>query len=640
MIAPLLSGLWLTLGALAPQAEAAALRHALIVGANEGGGALEPLRYAESDAQRMAEVLVELGGFDPAYVTVLYAPTAEQLKAALHDHAGYAGNFDDDLFLLYYSGHADAKGLRLGAGLYPFEALKADVRAVPSEVKIGVLDACRSGTITRLKGASVSAPFLEESGLAAEGEAWMTATSAEESAQESDLLRGSFFTHYLISGLRGAADEGGDGQISLDEAYRYAFDRVVDRTGETTGGVQHPGFDYRLRGQGELALTQVSTARASLTIPAEVYGSIVILRLPDRTPVAEVSKQAGSPVTLALPPGTYRLRLSREGGVQEATVGLNEGGRAVAGSWGAVGAQASASKGVAQDAIEALAMARAAGQGDLRAQGRAWMLYAINPLDLRHSPLIAGGASALLPGAGQFYNRQWGRGMLYMGSFIALSGGAIAGNPTAEIRGMMAGQDFLRLSALMVYGASIADAAQGARGGPWTRPAHGLALSTNGAWAIGQPWDTPTVAGLSLDVPVAPGISVGADRVGWTYRPDAGEHLFGLGTRASFTLDQPRLVPGAFLAVGLRVAVSEETMGDPSSAAQLLADDALSSAALSEGAILTPVVGAGGSLRWYVAPAYFVQWEARLESGLSHGQEALSLQLGGGIGVHLGGRDR
>src|SRR5262245_48209002 len=111
---------------------AGVLRHALIVGANEGGGTLDPLRYAELDAQRMSETLTEIGGFDPAHVTVLYAPSAGELRDAIHAHADIAGSFDEDLFLFYYSGHADARGLRLGSELYNFESLRGDIRSMPS----------------------------------------------------------------------------------------------------------------------------------------------------------------------------------------------------------------------------------------------------------------------------------------------------------------------------------------------------------------------------------------------------------------------------------------------------------------------------------------------------------------------------
>ena len=44
-----------------------------------------------------------------------------------------------------------------------------------------------------------------------------------EAAQESDRICASYFTHYLVSGFRGAADLSGDGKVTLNEAYQFAF---------------------------------------------------------------------------------------------------------------------------------------------------------------------------------------------------------------------------------------------------------------------------------------------------------------------------------------------------------------------------------------------------------------------------------
>src|SRR5690242_4889112 len=95
---------------LAIAAHAGTVRHAVVVGANDGGGVLEPLKYAEADAERMGELFVELGEFDDELVTVLYRPTQEQLREALAKHAAIAEQWPDDLFVFYYSGHADAQG--------------------------------------------------------------------------------------------------------------------------------------------------------------------------------------------------------------------------------------------------------------------------------------------------------------------------------------------------------------------------------------------------------------------------------------------------------------------------------------------------------------------------------------------------
>jgi uncharacterized caspase-like protein len=593
-----LFGLWTSI------AMAGVLRHAVIVGANQGGGNLDPLRYAEMDAERVGELLTEIGGFDPADVTVLYGPTARELQAALRAHADISSSFDEDLFLFYYSGHADARGLRIGTEIYPYEALRADIRAMPAEVKLGMLDACRSGTITRLKGAALSQPFLVEDRLAAEGEAWMTASSADEAAQESDKLRGSFFTHYLLSGLRGAADTG-DGEVSLDEAYRYAFDRVVDHTGGTEAGAQHPNYDYRLKGEGQLELTQVSAGRATATLPPEIAGLVTVFRMPDRTPVAEVAKQADRAVTLALSPGTYRFRLAQGKDLREVEIGLAEGSRVTVSRWGVLNAELGSPKGdrVARDALE---LARQETE-----YGRKWAADAIRYDDLRHSPLLAGTASALIPGAGQFYNKQWFKGGLYfVGTAAFLGSSALAAGASDRFwNGSITGPDMLRLTAAMFYGAAIADAAYQTGRKEDFRPMKGWTMSTTSLWSVDDVGH-PVTAGMNVDWLATKGLSLGFDRIGWTHGAD-GTDLWGIGSRLQLSIDGRHLRPGLFLAVGGRIRVPAD--GD---------------------VVGTPTIGGGANVRWYVTPRYFVEHEVRVES---EGGPAVFL-FGGGLGVHFGGR--
>jgi hypothetical protein len=294
-----------TLFAAAP-AHAGVARRALVVGANDGGMDLERLRYAEDDAWRMAETLVDLGGFDQSDVVVLAGPTVAELSQWLEAYAELSSAEDEELFVFYYSGHADARGLRLGEGTYSFDALKSDMQMVDADVKLGILDACRSGAITQVKGARVVDPFLGER-LATQGEVWITASSADEGAQESDRLKGSFFTHHLVTGLRGAADDG-DGVISLTEAYSYAYDNTLAATDGTYAGAQHPEYDYRLSGQGDLNLTRVTANDARVTLNEGFGGRVLILSEPSMELVAEIAKDPGERIVLALPAGRYRLR--------------------------------------------------------------------------------------------------------------------------------------------------------------------------------------------------------------------------------------------------------------------------------------------------------------------------------------------
>src|SRR5687768_9921912 len=70
------------LGAAA-RVEAETASHALVVGANLGGRGQEALRFAESDARRVADILRELGGYPAANVDLVLGPSRTELVRAL-----------------------------------------------------------------------------------------------------------------------------------------------------------------------------------------------------------------------------------------------------------------------------------------------------------------------------------------------------------------------------------------------------------------------------------------------------------------------------------------------------------------------------------------------------------------------------
>ena len=69
---------------------AAVRRLVLMVGANDGGPGRERLRFAVSDAQRMAAVLEQLGGVAHDDAILLRIPAEPALRAALADLRGRA----------------------------------------------------------------------------------------------------------------------------------------------------------------------------------------------------------------------------------------------------------------------------------------------------------------------------------------------------------------------------------------------------------------------------------------------------------------------------------------------------------------------------------------------------------------------
>jgi hypothetical protein len=142
----------------------------------------------------------------------------------------------------------------------------------------------------------------------------IASSASDEESQESDEIAGSFFTHYLASGLLGDADASGDGKVTLAEAYTYAYGRTVGSTAETRAGAQHPVYLYDLGGAGDVVLTEIAPSRGGLLFGAANEGLYVVLD-GQRRAIAEVAKAAGSARRLALAPGNYVVKKRLEDAV-------------------------------------------------------------------------------------------------------------------------------------------------------------------------------------------------------------------------------------------------------------------------------------------------------------------------------------
>jgi hypothetical protein len=295
-------------------AHAEVVRHAVVIGNDLGSPDEEPLRFAEADARKVFAVLRELGGFQPENMVLLERQTAAEVQRVLISVNARirtdAGAGRDTVLFVYYSGHADAEGLHPGATPLELSLLERLVQGSPAAFRILVLDACRSGALTRVKGGRAVRPFAVQLPvpLASEGVAFLTSSSAHEDAQESDALQGSFFTHYLVSGLRGPADQNRDGAISLEEVYAYAYQHTLSASSETLYGTQHPTFRLDLKGHGAVPLTWTGRASQSARLALPEGHGFLLFAGSERGPVvAEVGRDDVSR-TLALDPGRYFVR--------------------------------------------------------------------------------------------------------------------------------------------------------------------------------------------------------------------------------------------------------------------------------------------------------------------------------------------
>lgn len=326
----------LVLAANAVDADTPLQRYTLIVGANFGGADRPVLKYGVSDAERFARVMVDLGGVNPEHNTILKQPKLRDLLDGLDlltrrvaDAARIAGpGVTRTEVIVYYSGHADEKGLLLGEDRYSYVSLRNRLDQIPADVRIAVLDACASGAFTRIKGGRARPPFLVDQSASMRGHAFLTSSAATEVAQESDRIRASYFTHYLVSGLRGAADLSGDGRITLNEAYQFAFSETLGRTVDSKGGAQHPSYDINMSGTGDVVMTDVRQLSATLVLGEEVEGRFFVRNAAQEL-IVEVYKPYGRAVALGVEPGAYEVRVEHERAALLAKVSVADGGKQI-----------------------------------------------------------------------------------------------------------------------------------------------------------------------------------------------------------------------------------------------------------------------------------------------------------------------
>lgn len=296
--------------ALGPIGAGAALagevRLAVVATRNEGLAREEPLRYADLDGDRVSRVLVDLGAFAPEHVFRVQGATVDGVAVAIGravvaaSAAREAG--DDVTLLVYYTGHAALDGLHLGDEVWSLAELKAAARVVPAAERIFVVDACQAGQLFRSQGAALQAVTdAPPDFVPPPDEAWLTSSGPEERAFEIEDRRGALFTHYFVSGARGAADADADARVSLGELYAFAH-RQTSSAAADLGLVQEPRWAGEL---GSFLLTDLSLASTGLDARGPVPSPILVVRADDGEVAGEIPAGAGG--RLALDPGRYQL---------------------------------------------------------------------------------------------------------------------------------------------------------------------------------------------------------------------------------------------------------------------------------------------------------------------------------------------
>lgn len=309
--AALLSTLSLSLGVSSAGERGPVL--VLAVGANRGLPVEAALRFADRDARRYAATLAQVSAAPMIHQEVLRNPSPVALERALERLAAAADEARRGAQVhFYYSGHGDRLSLHLGGARYPLKQLWNRLGAVAGQMRVVVIDACRSPELSE-KGFARGPGFGLLTPTVA-GTVVLNAASEGETAQESAELRGAVFTHALLTGLKGAADVDGDRQITLSELYRHAYRQTVLRSSMTSGTVMHPSVSLDLEGAGEVVLGRIAPESARIVFPAEQSARIVLFDRVTAAVVAEIWTDPSKSIQVAVPPGAYLVtRRNAEG---------------------------------------------------------------------------------------------------------------------------------------------------------------------------------------------------------------------------------------------------------------------------------------------------------------------------------------
>ncbi|MEQ1501302.1 MAG: caspase family protein [Myxococcota bacterium] len=302
-------------------AHANQVRFGIFVGNDEGLPGDPELVFAELDAVKMRDLFVEFGGIKPGNAVLLQGATAHAVvhefeRITADTRALMAEGHEVDV-VFYYSGHGDADGLHLGATRLEHEELRNLLERTGAQVRLAMVDACQSGGLVRSKGGQrgPTFAFAEPVVESVHGTAIITSSAASELSQESDEIGGGFFTHYLHTALTGAADRNHDGEVDLSEAYAYVHAETSFRT-KDAAETQTPSWDLDLAGAGDVVLTTLEEASAKLSFLGDLDGTYSVWDESRKRYVAQVD--GGTPVTLAVRPGTFYVHRRQPGWVEEA----------------------------------------------------------------------------------------------------------------------------------------------------------------------------------------------------------------------------------------------------------------------------------------------------------------------------------
>lgn len=217
------------------------------------------LRYTKSDAFYLySHLRSPEGGALPAnQIRLLVDEDASHRNIIMAMRDVYLRADENDVVLFYFSGHGLA-GSFLPVDYDGFDnqldhlELREALLATRAQHKVVIADACHSGSLVpEANGIAARSGIIDNKLLqyyqalsdAKAGTALLLSSKGAEYSLEDGGLRSGVFSHFLIRGLQGSADQNRDEMVSIQELYEYIHREVRIYTGNLQTPVISGDYD-------------------------------------------------------------------------------------------------------------------------------------------------------------------------------------------------------------------------------------------------------------------------------------------------------------------------------------------------------------------------------------------------------------
>jgi hypothetical protein len=235
---------------------------AIIIGINQYQK-VRNLKYAVNDAQAFKDYLKDYVGIPDE--RIFYLANQDATKSKIESLLGTTIKrkaSKDDTVIIFYAGHgavepdpSNPDGDGFEKYLLPYEANLEDLYStsismnnirtifarISAERLIFIADTCYSGAsggrtmMASKTRANLSDKFYERISKG-KGRVIISSCSANEISKEDDNLQHGVFSYYMLEGLKGRADQDGDGIITVSELFSYISRKVPQASAQD----QHP----------------------------------------------------------------------------------------------------------------------------------------------------------------------------------------------------------------------------------------------------------------------------------------------------------------------------------------------------------------------------------------------------------------